>query len=140
MILDFTKKLFFFCMVFASTFSLAQEEKPTIEGIAAIVGDNIILKSELSQLVNMTAIQQGLRPDPNSEQFLKLQDQLLQSVINQKIVLEMAKLDTNVVVKEKDVNNALEMQIENIISQTGSEERAEIALGQSERIVQPFQG
>jgi peptidyl-prolyl cis-trans isomerase SurA len=131
MILDFTKKLFFFCMVFALTFSLAQEEKPTIEGIAAIVGDNIILKSELSQLVNMTAIQQGIRPDPNSEQFLKLQDQLLQSVINQKIVLEMAKLDTNVVVKEKDVNNALEMQIENIISQTGSEERAEIALGQS---------
>ncbi|MFC1549848.1 peptidylprolyl isomerase [Candidatus Neomarinimicrobiota bacterium] len=131
MIVDSLKQTCLFLLLIVFSLGFSQEQKPTIEGIAAIVGDNIILKSELSQLVNMTAIQQEIRPDQNSERFLQLQEQLLQSIIDQKIVLEMAKLDTDVVVKEKDVNNALDMQIEKIITQTGSEERAELALGQS---------
>jgi len=131
MIYGALKQTRFLVLLIAFSLGFSQEQKPTIEGIAAIVGNNIILKSELSQLVNMTAIQQGIRPDQNPERFAQLQDQLLQSIIDQKIVLEMAKLDTDVVVKEKDVNNALDMQIENIITQTGSEERAELALGQS---------
>jgi peptidyl-prolyl cis-trans isomerase SurA len=124
----FTVVLVFFI---ALPTAFSKEQKPVVEGVAAIVGDNIILKSELAQLVNMTAIQRKINPNQNPEMFLLLQDQVLQSIIDQKIILEMAELDTNITIKEKEIDAALEMQIENIISQAGNEERAETALGQS---------
>ena len=124
---------FIVIMVFfiAVSAGISKEQKPVIEGVAAIVGDNIILKSELAQLVNMTAIQRKINPNQNPEMFLLLQDQVLQSIIDRKIILEMAELDTNIKIKEKEIDTALEMQIENIINQAGNEERAELALGQS---------
>jgi len=56
----------------------------------------------------------------------------LENLINRQILLEMAKLDS-IEVKDKDVNEALDRQVENIISQAGSVEIAEEYLGQSLR-------
>ena len=78
----------------------------------------------------MTAIQQHIDPDNNQKQFQTLQYEVLQSLIDQKIILEMAELDS-IEVKEKDVDNALNQQIETFVSQAGSEEKAEKSLGQS---------
>ncbi|NOZ04607.1 MAG: hypothetical protein GXO92_08430 [FCB group bacterium] len=107
----------------------AQDETPILEGIAAIVGENIILKSDLAQLTNMTAIQQRIDPVQNPQRYKKLEEDILQSLIDQKIVLEMAKLDS-IEAKEKDVERALDQQIENMVAQAGSEEQAEKMLGQ----------
>ncbi len=130
---DISRFWFIVIMAFfiALSTGISQEQKPVVDGVAAIVGDNIILKSELDQIVNMTAIQRKINPNQNPEMFLLLQDQVLQSIIDQKIILEMAELDTNIIIKEKEIDTALEMQIENIISQAGNEEQAEAALGQS---------
>ncbi|MFQ6614689.1 MAG: peptidylprolyl isomerase [Fidelibacterota bacterium] len=106
-------------------------EKPQIiEGIAAVVGDNVILKSDVSQLSSMTAMQQKIDPNREPEKYRRLQEEVLQSLIDQKIMLEMAKLDS-VEVEDKEVDSALDQQIQNIIAQAGSEERAEEMMGQS---------
>ena len=108
----------------------SQNQEIYIEGVAAIVGDNIILKSDLSQVVSMTALQQRIDPNNNPKRFQTLQYEVLQSLVDQKIILEMAELDS-IEVKEKDVDNALNQQIETFVSQAGSEEKAETSLGQS---------
>lgn len=108
----------------------AEKSKSAIDGVAAIVADNIILKSELAQIVNLTAMQQNINPNQNIELYQRLQMQVLQSLIDQKVVLELAEKDTNIIVKDKEVDSALETQISNILSQAGSEENAEKMLGE----------
>ena len=113
-----------------TTTGYSQNQEKYVEGIAAIVGDNIILKSDLSQVVSMTALQQRIDPVNNPKRFQTLQHEVLQSLIDQKIILEMAELDS-IEVKEKDVDNALNQQIKTFVSQAGSKEKAETSLGQS---------
>lgn len=123
-------KFFRLCLTAALVLPIwAQPAPQIVEGVSAIVSDNIILKSDVAQIVNMTAIQQKIYPDQSPELFQKLEAQVLQSLIEQKVVLEMAKLDS-ITVKDKDVDAALEQQIQNIISQAGSEAKAEEMLGQ----------
>ena len=128
-------KLIFLSLLFFSniSFSQTEENKPIIDGVAVIVADNIILKSELAQIVNVTALQQNINPTQNLELYQRLQAQVLQSLIDQKVVLELAKKDTNIIIKDKEVDAALETQVNNILSQAGSEEKAEEMLGESLR-------
>ena len=114
------------CMFFLS----GQNQNMPIDGIAAIVGENIILKSDVSQVVGITALQMGLDITKDRAALEKLQGNVLGSLIDQKVILEMAKLDS-IEVAEKDVENALEQQIETFIVRAGSEQMAETMLGQS---------
>ena len=113
--------LFFLC---------GQNQDMPIDGIAAIVGENIILKSDVSQVVGMTALQRGLDVSKDRDLLEKLQGDVLGSLIDQKVILEMAKLDS-IEVAEKDVERALEQQIETFIMRAGTEKMAETMLGQS---------
>jgi peptidyl-prolyl cis-trans isomerase SurA len=127
--LVFLSLLLFFNMLF----SQVDENKSVVDGVAVVVADNIILKSELAQIVNVTALQQNINPNQNIELYQRLQTQVLQSLVDQKVILELAKKDTNIIVKDKEVDTALETQIANILSQAGSEEKAEEMLGESLR-------
>lgn len=99
-----------------------------IDGIAAIVGENIILKSEVDQFVQINASQLRIDPRRDPEAYQQLVNQSLQSLIDEKILLEQAKIET-VEVKDREVEAMLEQQIENIIFQAGSKENAEEILG-----------
>ncbi|HDP68427.1 MAG TPA: hypothetical protein ENN20_08020 [Candidatus Marinimicrobia bacterium] len=99
-----------------------------IDGIAAIVGENIILKSEVDQFVQINASQLRIDPRRDPEAYQQLVNQSLQSLIDEKILLEQAKIET-IEVKDREVEAMLEQQIENIIFQAGSKENAEEILG-----------
>ena len=111
-------------------FLYGQNQDMPIDGIAAIVGENIILKSDVSQVVSMTALQRGLDASKDRDVLEKLQGNVLGSLIDQKVILEMAKLDS-IEVAEKDVESALDQQIDTFIMRAGTEEMAETMLGQS---------
>ena len=111
-------------------FLYGQNQDMPIDGIAAIVGENIILKSDVSQVVGMTALQRGLDVSKDRAVLEKLQGDVLGSLIDQKVILEMAKLDS-IEVAEKDVESALDQQIDTFIMRAGTEEMAETMLGQS---------
>ena len=111
-------------------FLYGQSQDMPIDGIAAIVGENIILKSDVSQVVGITALQMGLDAGKDKAALEKLQANVLGSLIDQKVILEMAKLDS-IEVAEKDIESALEQQIEGFIMRAGTEEMAETMLGQS---------
>ena len=101
-----------------------------IDGVAAVVEDHLILKSDLAQMVNMSAMQSRINPNTNPEKFIKLQNNVLKSMIDQKILLRMAELDS-ILIDEKEVDKSLEQQVQMLISQSGSEKKTEEALGQS---------
>ncbi len=123
--------LFLSLLLFSNVgYGQVNESRQVIDGVAAIVADNIILKSELAQLVNLTAMQQNINPNQNMDLYQRLQMQVLQSLIDQKVILELAKKDTNIIIKDKEVDSALESQIANILSQSGNEENAEKMLGE----------
>ena len=115
-------------LIFFTAQTFAQQQH--IDGVAAIVGENIILKSDVSQVVGMTALQQGLDISKDVDVLMKLQEGVLSSLIDQKVILEMAKLDS-IEIADKDVENALDQQVENFILRAGSEDVAETMLGQS---------
>ena len=120
----------FFLTTIAFSLLFSQSPPQYIDGVAAIVEDHIVLKSDLMQMVNMAAIQNRVDPQKNPEGFASLQQSVIESMINQKIMLEMAEIDS-ITVDEKEVNQALDQQVDMLVAQAGGEERAEEALGQS---------
>ena len=125
------KKINTLVIVFCSfLYSEDKEASVFVDGVAAIVGEHIVLKSDVAQLVNIAAAQQRLNPSTDMEKLLILQQNTVRSIVDQKIMLEMAAVDS-IVVEDKEVDMALDQQIEMFVSQSGSEERAEEMLGQS---------
>ena len=102
-----------------------------VDGVAAVVEGRIILKSDLNQMVNMVAIQQKIDPLNDRSKYSNLKKTVLNSMIDQKILLELAENDTTIEVSDKEVNQALDLQIENIVQQAGGKKEAEKMLQQS---------
>ena len=117
-------------VLFLFSFLNGQDKPQAVDGVAAVVGENIILKSDVSQVVGMTALQRGLDITKDADLLLKLQDGVLNSLIDQKVILEMAKLDS-IEIGDKDVESALDQQVDGFIMRAGTEEVAETMLGQS---------
>ena len=124
-------KLFFLFLLLTKLVS--QPNTFFIDGVAAVVENKIVLKSDLNQMVNMMAIQQGFNPNENLNKYLKLKEVVLESMVDQKILLEKAEEDTTISFSEKEVDQALDQQVNNILMQAGGKEKAEEMLGQSIR-------
>ncbi len=119
------KKSFFIIFTLILSIIYAQE---LIDGIAAIVGDNIILKSDIDQFARMSASQMGIDPTRDIKAYNQIVGQSLQALIDENILLEQAKIET-IEVKDREVESMLNQQIENMIYQAGSKENAEKILG-----------
>ena len=123
------KKVFVFYVLLS--FLLSQPGGSFVDGVAALVEDKIVLKSDLNQMTNMMAIQQKIDPNKDFDKYINLRVAVLRSMVDQKILLEMAEEDTTIEASEKEVDQALEQQIETILQQAGGKSAAEKMLGQS---------
>ena len=119
-------KKFSFFFLFSLAWSQISQD---IDGVAAIIEEHIVLKSDLAQMVNMSIIQNKIDIEKDREKIKKLEKSVLESMIDQKIILKKAELDS-VLVEENEVDLALDQQIQMLISQAGGEKKAEEALGQ----------
>jgi peptidyl-prolyl cis-trans isomerase SurA len=89
----------------------------TVDGIAGVVGNNIVLNSDVEQqLLQYQA--QGLEVDA------ALRVQVLEDLLFQKLMLHQAVLDS-VVVTENEVFNEIDSRINNFILQLGGEDQLE---------------
>ena len=118
------KKIFllFFCGM------LFSQQPIVLDEIAAVVDDEIVLLSDVVLSANALAAQENVDPYKSPSKYKNLLLRSVESMIEQLVIIKMAEIDS-VMVLEKDVDRALERQIQNIISQTGSEEAAEQVLG-----------
>ncbi|MBK8945642.1 MAG: peptidylprolyl isomerase [Ignavibacteriae bacterium] len=96
-----------------------------VDKIAAVIGDEIILNSELEFQLAMYAAQRKM--DPQNPELKKI---LLNKMIEDKLLYAQALLDS-IEVTDEDVNRQLEQVIAYYTSQYGSQERLEEAYGMS---------
>lgn len=88
-----------------------------VDGVIAVVGSNIVLKSDLEQQI-LQYKAQGLEIDST------MRAQVFEDLLFQKLMLHKAELDS-VEVTESDVNAELESRINTFTSQLGGEDQLE---------------
>lgn len=88
-----------------------------LDRVVAVVDNEVILESELNAQVQFFVYNNKL--DPNTA---GLKEQVLQSMINEKLILAKA-IEDSVVVSDDDVQQQLDATIQQRIQQVGSEEK-----------------
>ena len=109
------------------SFIEAQQEI-LLDRVASVVENKIVLMSDVVLAANAVAAQQKVNPNTNPSAYQKILESSRESMIEQLLIIEMAEQDS-VEILDKDIDKALNQQIDNIIAQTGSKELAEEALG-----------
>ncbi len=109
----------------ASAASTGQE---ILDGVAAVVGDEIVQKSELEQMAQYYALQTGLRPADHPAEYRTLKRDILQNLIDDRVMMAKAKEDT-VIVDDAKVDAELENRIRSLVQQMGSEAKVEAQFG-----------
>lgn len=104
--------------------SYAQDEA-VVDEIAALVGDDIILRSEVDALVQGVMRQQQLAYS-DSLWFLTLNE-----IIDSKVLSIHAKRDTTIIVSDDQLEQTLDGRIEQMTATVGTEERVEEIYGKS---------
>jgi len=108
--------------------SLESSALEPVERIAAVVGNEPILTSELAAEMQMSAIQRGIRPQ-TKEEINKFQSETLNQIISDRLFLVEAKKDTAIKVTPDEINQALEDHIKKVSSQFSSEDQFLAELG-----------
>ena len=114
-------------LIFFCGFLLSQQNI-LLDRVAAVVDDKIVLLSDVVLAANALAAQENVNPCVSPKKYNDLLLKASESMIEQLVIIKMAEVDS-VTVLEKDVEKALNRQIDNIISQSGSKEAAEQILG-----------
>ncbi len=104
--------------LFSFLFSFSQNSKEMIDGVVAVVGDEVVFLSDLQESINQYEVQFG---EPNTEQ---LTTQVLEELLFQKLLLHHASIDS-IVVGESEVINNLNRRMDYLISTLGSERKVE---------------
>jgi len=101
------------------------------DGVVVVVGDDAITHSEVLQGAQMLLLQEGKNNFSSEYELTRYYDISLENMVNQRVLFEQARLDTEIVVSGDEVDSYLENHINSLIDQSGSLEGLELALGQS---------
>ncbi|MFB6098034.1 MAG: peptidylprolyl isomerase [Salinibacter sp.] len=96
-----------------------------VDRIVAVVGDEIILKSEVDQLVRRQTQRQ------NVSYSRDLWMNALQQLVDQRLLAEKARRDTTITVSDQQVKNQLDRRIQQLVKRAGSRQKLEKAYGMS---------
>lgn len=96
-----------------------------VDRIVAVVEDNVILKSEVDQLVSRQVQRQ------NASYSEDLWMNALQQLVDQELLAEKAQRDTTITVSDQRLTSQLNRRIERLKQRAGGEEQLEQVYGQS---------
>lgn len=97
----------------------------TLDRIAAVVGDQIVLTSEVDQMVRRQ-VQRGQQSYSHD-----LWMQTLQDLVDQKILAEKARRDTTLTLSDQRVSSQLDLQVQRMAERAGGEKELERIYGKS---------
>lgn len=102
--------------IFIALASVAQDK--VVDQIVAVVGGNIILKSDVERM-NIDQQAQGVTSDGD------MKCEILENFLIDKLLVAEAELDTLIEVTPNEVNNAMDQQLNQYIAYLGSEKAVE---------------
>ena len=95
-----------------------QAQDKVVDQIVAVVGKNIILKSDIENMFQQQQAQ-GITTEGD------MKCEILESLLVEKLLLAEAELDTTIIVSDSQLNQNLEQRIQYFISHLGSEKEVE---------------
>lgn len=101
-------------------------QQQVVDRVIAVVGKEPILLSDLNAQIELYTFTNRVEPNTPG-----LREQVLDALINEKLILSKALEDTTLTVSDDEVNNELDAQIAQRVQQLGSEKRVEEAFGMS---------
>lgn len=113
------------CFLLSTPGRVSAQEGQVVDEIVAVVGDQLILRSDVDGLVLNVMRQQQ---EPYSEE---LWQEALQQLINQKVMAVVAQRDTTIKITDEQVQQALDQRIRQLVRQVGSEQKLEELYGKS---------
>jgi peptidyl-prolyl cis-trans isomerase SurA len=105
--------------IFYILFGLSPAQQ-VLDRIVAVVGNEIILESELKMQTSLLLSQRGVEVK-NAEEQSKLQREILDQMINDKLLLLQAQKDTTIEVTSKEVDAAVADQLKKLKSEFSEE-------------------
>jgi peptidyl-prolyl cis-trans isomerase SurA len=125
----FAAALFFsLCLMGVDAHAQSHEDnRELVDRVVAVVGSDAILKSEVDQIAASMVQQQEQRSSVTPEMWRAGLDQL----INQRVMTEIARRDTNITISDEQLDAQLDRQIQQMAQQAGSEEALAEAYGQT---------
>ncbi len=116
-------------LVFLALFLCALPTKAQVlDGVVAVVGDEIVLKSEIDEQLKFVAYQNRISPD--DERLPMMWRQILEEAINLKVLFTKAKIDS-ISVPNDEVDAQVERRMEFIKQRIGSDEAITNYFGKS---------
>lgn len=115
-----------FACAFGSLQAQPVREGHTLDRIVAIVGQQMILQSEVQTQIAILS-QQTPDVDPNDPD---LRERILDALIDDNLIISKA-IEDSVVVSEDEITERLEFQIDRLVRELGSEKRIEEVYGMS---------
>ncbi len=112
-------------IIFAIIISVTLHAQEVLDKIVAVVDNEIIMQSELDFQTNIMIAQQ--RVDPSNK---NIKAQILNSLIEEKLLYAQAKLDS-INVTDEEINRQVENRIDLFVQNYGSRERVEQMYGMS---------
>ncbi|MEX2526329.1 MAG: peptidylprolyl isomerase [Gemmatimonadota bacterium] len=105
----------------------AQEAGEMVDRVAAVVGDSIILLTQIEeQIFRLQASGVTIPEEPSA--LVRLRRELVETLVNQQLVLQAALRDTTISVPEDRVEQVLEQTLAQQLESFGSEEALQRAL------------
>ena len=117
-VLNLLLALVFFCH---ANIVFAQDKGPVIDEIIAVVGNNLILQSDIENELQQYAAQ-GMVPNENTRCMI------LEELLFQRLLVHQADLDS-VTVSDAQVDGELEQRMRYYVAQAGSEQKLEELMG-----------
>ncbi len=99
---------------------LAAQREP-VDRIIAVVGNEVILASELAGQVQMYVFQSGREPK-NEKELKELQNEILEQMIYDKLFLFEARQDTTIQIRPEEIEMALDEHIDRVSKNFGSDQ------------------
>ena len=112
----------FFVFIFGTT---------NVDGVLAVVEKEVILKSEALQQSYMLASQNNIDPFENPKEFEGLYVDVVDQMVNNLVLYDMALRDTNFVVLDEVVEENLSFEIKRRVELAGSISSLEKMMGES---------
>src|SRR5690554_3688617 len=107
-----------FCLVFLFQVGLISGQDKVVDQIIAVIGDNIVLKSDIEKMY-MDQQAQGLTSDGD------MKCQILENFLIDKLLIAEAEMDTLIIVTDSQVNQQMDGQMQMYLAHFGSERAVE---------------
>src|SRR5476649_2145041 len=104
-------------VIFCLSISVASAQRLMLDKIVAVVGSNIILKSDI-ELAYSNNLANGMAPNPD------VKCQIAVNLISQKLLAAQAIIDS-IEVKEDEVDNEVDRRMRSSIQRAGGEDKLE---------------